>query len=297
MVVEKTQPELVRTELGYYQYRPLPSDEELQKYYAERYFQEGLGSYRLTYTEEEECWYELRSWLFYTKAMEFLTDSPKTFLDVGCGEGRHMDRFHKSGHSVKGLDFSKAGIEKVNPHLLPFLVQGNIFELLNQTIADGETFDVIGLCNVIEHVKYPEQLLRDLMTIMHKESVLVIIAPNDFSCLHEHLLEKHLVSHQWWLDYPEHLSYFNKEGMSNLLTHLGFRIRGIIGENPIDLNLLNDNSNYVEDETKGRNTHMFRVRLDNFLGGIDRQELLRLYETLGSMGLGRNLVYYCSPSE
>jgi hypothetical protein len=35
------------------------------------------------------------------------------------------------------------------------------------------------------------------------------------------------------------------------------------------------------------------VRVDNFLGEIDRDKLLALYEVLGSMGVGRNLVYYC----
>jgi hypothetical protein len=129
---------------------------------------------------------------------------------------------------------------------------------------------------------------------MHPRSLLVLIAPNDFSPLHEHLLEKKNISRQFWLCYPDHLSYFNKGNMSAFLADSGFFIRAIVADNPIDLNLLNDNSNYIEDKSKGKNTHFFRVRMDNFLGGIDPDGLLKIYEILGSMGVGRDLHYYCS---
>ena len=62
----------------------------------------------------------------------------------------------------------------------------------------------------------------------------------------------------------------------------------------IDLNLLNENSNYINDTSKGKNTHTFRVRIDNFMASIDREKMLCLYEVLGSMGIGRDLIYYCS---
>lgn len=82
--------------------------------------------------------------------------------------------------------------------------------------------------------------------------------------------------------------------MSNLLCDLGFKIHSIVAENPIDLNLLNDMSNYVDDPSRGRDIHLFRVRVDNFLGSLDQDKLLKIYELLGSMGVGRDLNYYCS---
>ena len=82
--------------------------------------------------------------------------------------------------------------------------------------------------------------------------------------------------------------------MSNLLLDLGFKIHSIVADNPVDLNLLNDNSNYIEDPSKGKNIHFFRVRSENFLGRLNSDKLLQLYEILGSMGVGRNLNYYCS---
>ena len=46
--------------------------------------------------------------------------------------------------------------------------------------------------------------------------------------------------------------------MTALLTDMGFDVRSILADNPIDLNLLNDNSNYIEDTSKGKSTHLFQ---------------------------------------
>jgi hypothetical protein len=129
---------------------------------------------------------------------------------------------------------------------------------------------------------------------MHPKSLLVIVAPNDFSPLHKLLLKQKKIPRKFWLSYPDHLSYFNKESMCNLLGDLGFKIHTVVADNPVDLNLLNDNSNYVVDPNKGRNVHFYRLRVDNFLGSIGPEKLLKLYEVLGSMGVGRDLNYYCT---
>jgi hypothetical protein len=127
--------------------------------------------------------------------------------------------------------------------------------------------------------------------------LLIIIAPNDFSRLQELLIEKKKISRKFWLAYPDHLSYFNRESMGNFLSAQEFELKAVVAENPVDLNLLNDNSNYIEDPEKGKATHMFRVLADNFLADNDTDKLLQIYEILGSMGIGRDLNYYCSMSK
>lgn len=285
-------PELIRTKWGFYQYHPIPDEKVLKAYYANRYYQEGLGSYEVSYSDDEIAWHKLKSWLIYRAIERLMTDGRK-FIDVGCGEGWLLDEFLKRGYSVRGLDFSKAGIEKLHPHLMPHFEQGNLYVLLHRILEEKERYDVIGLCNVIEHVRNPVGLLREIQNIMHSGSILVITAPNDFSHLHRYLMENQLVTEKWWLAYPDHLSYFDRDSMSNLLTSLNFTLVKVVADNPIDLNLLNDNSNYIKDKSKGKNTHMFRVRCDNFLGNVDKERLLDLYEIMGSMGVGRDLSYFC----
>jgi 2-polyprenyl-3-methyl-5-hydroxy-6-metoxy-1,4-benzoquinol methylase len=289
------EPELTKTRWGFYQYDPKPSDEELCSYYANKYYQEGRGSYSVLYTDAEIAYFRLKARMVYRKSLHHADIKKRgNLIDIGCGEGWIMDEFNRQGISVLGFDFSTYGIEKFNSHLLPFFVQGNIYNLLRERIRTKLKFDFLVFANVIEHVRDPVLLLEEVKNIMNPKSILVIVVPNDFSPLHELLLKEGKISKAFWLCYPDHLSYFNKESMSNLLSDLGFKIHSVVADNPVDLNLLNDNSNYIQDTSKGKNVHFFRVSSDNFLESQNPDKLLEIYEILGSMGVGRNLTYYCS---
>ena len=295
MVDSPKQLKIIKNRWGFYQYDPLPTEEELQDYYEKKYYQEGCGSYEIAYSDEEIAYFKLKASLLYLETAKLLHSmAGKTLLDVGCGEGWIMDKFFQSGISVTGLDFSSFALRKFHPHLLQFFEQGNIYDALREKSKQQVTFDVIVCANVLEHVVDPAELLSIMRNLMHASSLLIIIVPNDFSLLHQYLLEKKKISREFWLCYPDHLSYFNKDNMTALLADRGFNVQSVIGDNPIDLNLLNDNSNYIEDPGKGKNTHFFRVRVDNFLGGIDADKLLKIYELFGSMGVGRDLNFYCS---
>lgn len=289
-------PELKKTRWGFYQYAPLPSDAELQAYYAEKYYQEGRGSYQVTYSEEDRAWFRLRHTLTFTKVTTLLERAPLRLLDVGCGEGWLMDVFQEAGHTVRGLDFSQAGIQHMHPHLLDRLVVGNVYQSLAAELRGGARYDVVSCCNVVEHVKEPVALLREIRGLLSPDGLLVIVVPNDFSPLHEYLLQEHFIDTPWWLCYPDHLSYFNKASMTALLEDLGYRLRAVMADHPIDLNLLNDTANYARDRAKGPAIHRFRVRTDLFLARQDRRGLMDLYARLGEMGVGRNLIYFATPA-
>lgn len=80
--------------------------------------------------------------------------------------------------------------------------------------------------------------------------------------------------------------------MENFLSANGLKIDAVLADNPVDLNLLNDSSNYIEDTTKGKAVHRYRVRFDNLIASIDVNKLVQLYDLMGSMGIGRNLAYF-----
>ncbi len=287
-------PQLILTKHGYWTYEPKPSVEELADYYAKKYYQEGCGSYSVDYSDEEISYFQLKASLIFLhikRSYQFL--SRASLVDIGCGEGWLMDRFAAEGFDVKGVDFSAYAIKKFHPRLEPFFEQGNIYEVLNCYLESGCSYDIAVIANVIEHVIDPAQLLAQVKKILKPSGILVIVAPNDFSPLQKELLEKKYIEEPFWLTYPEHLSYFNKDSMSRLLKDQGYRLDAAIADNPIDLNLFNDNSNYVRDKAKGKATHFFRVRTDNFLAKIGIDKLLDLYTVLGSAGVGRDLTYFC----
>ncbi|MDI6758103.1 MAG: class I SAM-dependent methyltransferase [Candidatus Omnitrophota bacterium] len=286
---------LIHKTQGYWQYYPLPLEKDLQRYYAKKYFQLGKGSYATTYTEEEKRYFRLKANLIFRQIRRFKTGGHlNTFLDVGCGEGWLLNRMYQAGMKVKGLDFSDFGLMKFHRHLKSSFVKGNVFSLLEAEQKSKQKYNIVALANVIEHVVDPKKMIYLLKKILSRNGILIIIAPNDFSYLHKHLLKEQYISKKFWLAYPDHISYFNKDSMEKFLIKGGFKVETVVADNPIDLNLMNSNTNYINDRSKGKETHYFRVRTDNFLASISEDKLLDLYTILGSMGVGRDLNYYCS---
>lgn len=286
-------PKLIKTKWGY-RYHPMPSAEELKAYYSEHYYQKGEASYEVSYSQEEIDYFKLKAWLIRFKTTSLSHGHTITsVLDVGCGEGWLLNEFYEQGMRIAGVDFSEHALSKFHPYLLNFFEQGDFYEVLVKRVAHGEKYDVLTLTNVLEHVADPTRLIDVIKKLMHNSSRLVIVVPNDFSYLHEHLLKNKFISKKFWLTYPDHLHYFNKKGMESFISEHGLALDSVVAENPVDINILNKNSNYIEDKEKGKNIHFFRIRTDNFLASIDREKLLQLYEVFGSMGVGRDLQYYC----
>lgn len=287
---------LIKTKWGGYQYSPSPAVEELEEIYSKRYYQERIGSYSPHYTEEEILWWQVRAELIVMalEKMEGINSPVPSLLDVGCGEGWLLDAVYKRGYAVKGFDFSNAGISKWHPHLLPFFSQGDVYSLLEEDCSAGKRYDAIFLGNVIEHVVAPDVLLQTLKKLLSPDGILIVVAPNDFSDLQAHLLDVGAVEKPWWLSYPEHLSYYNKNSMECFLGDAGFVLKKVAGDFPAEFNLFSDLTNYVIDPSVGPQTHKLRVRIDNYLFNLDPQKLLDIYAILGSMGVGRNLIYFSS---
>lgn len=288
------QPKLIKTKHGFYQFRPLPSEKSLRDYYARKYYQNPKGtSYTVRYTSEEIKYFRLKAALIYRQVLKLRKPSRTgTFLDVGCGEGWLLDCFFKNGFKVRGIDYSSFAIRKFHPRLVSYFEQGDVNELLEKYAETGKKSDVIVIANVIEHVLDPVKLLGKIKMLLAPGGLLAIVAPNDFSPLQKYLLRKKIVSRKYWAAYPDHISYFNKETMMRFLSKQGWDVLAVVADNPVDFDLLNPDSNYVEDRSKGKNSHMRRVKTDLFLAGLSEEKLLELYTTLGSMGAGRDLTYY-----
>jgi SAM-dependent methyltransferase len=213
----------------------------------------------------------------------------KNFLDVGCGEGYVLSHFKNCGWNIKGLDFSTHGVRTKNPDVEPFITQGDVYESIKKLTSEGLQFQVVFLGNILEHVLDPVGLVDSLYALLEKEGLLCITVPNDFSNLQNFLTESGQIATPYWLAYPDHLNYFNLETLSSLLNERKLPVVDHFADFPIEWFLVNPNSNYALDKSKGKNAHNSRVILDGMINEsrnvVAKQALWR---SLCELGFGRS---------
>lgn len=279
---------LVRHPLGFLQLKDPPDAETLRAYYTDLYYQTAQSNYRPEYPAEEIAWFSMKIERI-AAAVAGLGEVAKTgsFLDVGCGEGFAMDWFSRHGWDVRGLDYSREGLERMNPHLLDRLETGDLPELLDARIATARTYDLLWLTNVLEHVSDPLNLLRRLRKLVTPGGACVVTVPNDGSALQEALFASGRIPSRFWIAIPDHLSYFDADSLRAVASATGWRCARVLADFPIDWFLGNPESEYISDRSKGRGAHQARIAIDSILAKQPVEAVNALYEALAAVGMGR----------
>jgi len=288
---------LRRHELGYLELIDKPTRAELSEYYERNYFQNEAGSYRKSYSELERLVIGLRIAQRENQIYVFRGGrTPGSLLDVGCGEGFVLSHFSKLGWSVTGLDFSKAGVERMNPDHACQVQQGDVFELLDRQIESAKKYDVVWLGNVLEHVLDPVELLRSLRQLTLGNGLLLVTVPNDGNSYHEYLYQQGLIPTRWWVAIPDHISYFTADSLRRIVERTGWNCLTVHGDFPIDWFLANDVANFLTDKSRGSAAHEARLRIEYLIAQAGLDKANRFYESIAEVGLGRNLTAYLRPN-
>ncbi len=289
-------PNVITNKYGFREIENKPSQNELSEYYAKKYYSDDkqFNNYQKNYSEAEKSFFSNRvKRKVALLEKHFGTDlKSKSILDVGCGEGWILNYFHEEGINVQGLEFSRMAASQVNPHVAELVQEGDVFENIENLASKGDRFDVIILDNVLEHVIDPEYFVNAFKKILNPKGVLIVEVPNDFSVLQKHLMDTGRIDREFWVAYPDHLSYFNFEGLKALFEQNDWSTIEITCDFPIDMNLLNENTNYVMDKTKGKSVHFARIEWENLLDSISIENANELFAVYAKMGLGRNLIGY-----
>lgn len=282
-------------DLGFLEVIDPPTLEELKTYYAESYYQTEQGSFRKSYSDEENAFRNLKIAQKASLAASLSgRNTPGSFFDVGCGEGFALAWFNKNGWSVAGIDHSITGLEMMNPELLSKVEAGDLFSLLEQHISQAKRYDLVWLNNVLEHVADPVSLSIALRQIIAPEGMLVVTVPNDGSAYQEDLFKCGDIPNRFWIAIPDHLTYFTRESLTRTVEATGWLCREIIADFPIDLFLLHPGSNYVHDRANGPAAHQARIRMELMLGRYSYDKVNAFYAAMAQVGLGRCLTAFLS---
>jgi len=188
--------------------RPLPTKQELAKLYGQDFYVS--NSPRLWSGDFLRILFQ-RS-VFWQHHRALLGKRPGRALDLGCGNGDFLATLKRRGWEVYGTEFSSAACELARAKGVR-VHQGDLVS----ANFPAQSFDVITLWHVFEHLPDPLAELAEVRRILRDDGLLVIEVPNS-GCLTLRL------SKQGWypLDVPRHLQHYTPATLQRLLREAGF---------------------------------------------------------------------------
>lgn len=134
-------------------------------------------------------------------------------LEVGCGNGDALVRMQNLGWEVTGVDFDPKAAETARKRGVNVLTGS-----LQEQNFISNSFDVITLSHLIEHVHNPLQLIEKCYDLLSSQGRVVILTPNSQSLLHR------IFKRDWKaLEPPRHLHIFNTNNLAELAKKAGFK--------------------------------------------------------------------------
>lgn len=226
----KKQYELKKNEKhGFFSVCPLPSKKELNEFYEKLYYQNNTGQYSKQYTNDEITFFQNDCRILeriYKKTFQDIIR--RTCLDIGCGEGFQANNFSEKGWGITCCDYAEFGLHQHNPHLIPNLIKGDLEVSLRNLMKVKDSYSIILLKNVLEHVLSPENIINKIKTLMDENTILFIDVPNDYSAFQEYLIDNSYTENTWFCP-PQHLHYFQFKSLKNFLEAQGLEIVSMQG--------------------------------------------------------------------
>lgn len=97
---------------------------------------------------------------------------PKILLDVGCGGGFLSEEFAKIGCEVMGMDPSPVLLKAAREHATENSLSINYIEGYGEKIPlDGNCFDYVACCDVLEHVDDLDRVISEISRVLKPEGV------------------------------------------------------------------------------------------------------------------------------
>jgi len=197
---------LVQTDLG------MPYKEFLPSFYDKGYFNgdESRGAY-MDYQKDKP--YIVRNMESILRV--FPQTKGKKLLDIGSAYGYFVELALAYGYDAYGFDPCAYALTQVPSSIQKRLRHGTIHSLAYRK----KSFTIVTMFDVIEHLEDPIADLKKIRTYIRDDGYLVIATGDIDSFLAKFLKNR-------WTFYipPQHLFFFNKKTMQEVLYQAGFSI-------------------------------------------------------------------------
>ncbi len=262
---------------------PIPTLEELDKLYKDKFYSTEKPRY-FKDVEEDLEWWNLTYCNYYHLFEKYCQKGNRRLLEIGSGPGYFLKCGKELGWDVLGFEPSKQATE---------YSQKSGIEIVNDFFNDSSAgkhgkFDVVYMNTVVEHLPDPIALIKCAKSVLQSEGIICIIAPNDYNPL-QSILRENLGYEPWWVAPPQHINYFDFESIKRLLKRLGFEIMESTATFPMEFFLLSGDS-YVGNDELGRKCHFKRKTFEENMYKYGKEYLKLIYRFLADNGIGREFM-------
>ncbi len=171
--------------------------------------------------------------------------APGKILDIGCSLGIFLNLARKAGWEVTGIELNKKARKVARQQFGLDILDKPLQELG----LEKESFDVITLWEVLEHLTAPNEILRQCAPLLKPGGMIVILVPNCDS-LAVRIMQDKAATFGWG-----HLWYFTPQSLTKMLEKHGFEVFKIsteLGEIDTLMNYLQFDDPYMGKNTKRR---------------------------------------------
>jgi len=161
------------------------------------------------------------SWRF----VERWLPGPGRFLDIGCGTGRLLYLAKQAGWEAQGLELSEAAASNATDAVG---VPVTVGDFLQSEPIEGEQYDLVALCHVLEHLIDPLLALDKINTLLQPGGHALFEMPNIEGA--DKRLKRFLVNAGWHRrkysdDFlPGHCNEYCRTSFEWLLKKTGFEL-------------------------------------------------------------------------
>jgi 2-polyprenyl-3-methyl-5-hydroxy-6-metoxy-1,4-benzoquinol methylase len=152
---------------------PRVSGSELLSQYSPKYFQERYDSLQQSEYLNMESW-QKKIALCLGRVNRLRGAKTGLLLDVGCGKGWFLETARERGWQVQGVELCAEVAKRTMERMQTQVHVGSIFDVA----LPSETFDLVTMFDVIEHLEAPIEALRICYRILKSGGALALSTPN-----------------------------------------------------------------------------------------------------------------------
>src|SRR5690606_3892628 len=174
----------------------------------------------MDYNQKSTVYYEN----YRPEMQQLFPETAKTMLDVGCGEGAMASQLkEKFGIETWGIEFMKEEGRKAGEKLHKVII--DTVENAIEQLPD-DYFDVIYFNDVLEHLPYPDLVLKRIKQKLTKKGVVISSIPN---VRYHSVFSQYIFKKDWKyekagvMDFT-HLRFFTSKSIRRMFEESGYKV-------------------------------------------------------------------------